>query len=172
MTKQRTDETEAWEERINALLEGELDSAEADALKADARHDQRLAAAIIDAYQLQRAMEHVRPERAPASLRRKLRRIPRQHRPAYLQPRFAVAMAIVPLLVVAVVLQQPRQPSDAEIQQARQDLAVAFAYIDRVSDRTFSRMEQEVGDELKNAVGGSIIKSIYKPKSATQENPA
>jgi hypothetical protein len=172
MTEHRTDGTGDREERINALLEGELDVAAAEALKAEARDDRQLAAAIIDAYQLQQAMEHLRPEQAPASLRRRLRRIPRQHRPAYLQPRFAAAMAIVPLLVVAVVLMQPRQPSQAEIQQARQDLAVAFAYIDRVSDRTFSRMEQEVGDELKDAVGGSVIKSISKPKSTTQENPA
>jgi anti-sigma factor RsiW len=172
MTENRKDKTAHQEELINALLDGDLDSDEAEALKAEATGDQRLARAIIEAYQLQRAMEHVQVETAPASLRRKLRRVPREHRPMYLQPRFAMAMAVVPLLVVSMVLMQTRQPSQAEIEQARQQLAIAFAYIDQVSDRTFDRIGNEVGGELKDAVGGSVIRSIPKPKSVIQEEQA
>jgi anti-sigma factor RsiW len=172
MTENRKDKTAHQEELINALLDGDLDSDEAEALKAEATGDQRLARAIIEAYQLQRAMEHVQVETAPASLRRKLRRVPREHRPVYLQPRFAMAMAVVPLLVVSMVLMQTRQPSQAEIEQARQQLAIAFAYIDQVSDRTFDRIGNEVGGELKDAVGGSVIRSIPKPKSVIQEEQA
>ena len=172
MTENRKDKTAHQEELINALLDGDLDSDEAEALKAEATGDQRLARAIIEAYQLQRAMEHVQVETAPASLRRKLRRVPREHRPMYLQPRFAMAMAVVPLLVVSMVLMQTRQPSQAEIEQARQQLAIAFAYIDQVSDRTFDRIGNEVGGELKDAVGGSVIRSILKPKSVIQEEQA
>ncbi|NIP19133.1 MAG: hypothetical protein GWM87_13970 [Xanthomonadales bacterium] len=172
MTEYRNDKADPREERINALLDGELDSAEAELLKADARSDRELAAAIIEAYQLQRAMEEVRTEPAPSSLRRKLRRIPRESRPMFLQPRYVAALAVVPLLVISMVLLQPRQPSQTDIEKARQDLAVAFAYIDRVGDRTFDRIEQEVGGELKDAVGGGVVRSISKPKSVTQENPA
>jgi anti-sigma factor RsiW len=172
MIENRKDKTAHQEELINALLDGDLDSDEAEALKAEATGDQRLARAIIEAYQLQRAMEHVQVETAPASLRRKLRRVPREHRPMYLQPRFAMAMAVVPLLVVSMVLMQTRQPSQAEIEQARQQLAIAFAYIDQVSDRTFDRIGNEVGGELKDAVGGSVIRSIPKPKSVIQEEQA
>jgi anti-sigma factor RsiW len=172
MTDQGKNGFDAWEERINALLDGELDPAEAQALKSEATRDQRLAAAIVEAYQLQRAMEHVRVERAPASLRRKLRRIPGQHRPLYLQPRWAAALAAVPLLVISMVLLQPREPSQAEIDKARQELAIAFAYIDRVSDRALDRIEQEVGGELTDAVGESVMKSIPRHETEPQENRA
>jgi hypothetical protein len=168
MTEHKAHGPEYWEEKINALLDGDLEPDDAEALKAEATDDQRLATAIIEAYQLQRAMEHVGMEKAPASLRRRLRRIPREHRPVYLQPRWAMAFAIVPLMVISIVLLQPREPSQAQIDQARKELAVAFAYIDRVSDRTFNRIEHEVGGELKNAVGASVIKSIPKSKSQTQ----
>ena len=165
MSKQDAHGPDYWEEKINALLDGDLAPREADALKSEATENQRLATAIIEAYQLQRAMEHVQVEKAPASLKRRLRRIPGEHRPAYLQPRWAMAFAIVPLVVISVAMLQPREPTAAQIDQARKELAVAFAYIDRVSDRTFNRIEQEVGGELKNAVGGSVIKSISKPKT-------
>ena len=45
-----------WEDQINALLDGELDDAQADALKGAAEQDQALARAIIEAYQLQQLM--------------------------------------------------------------------------------------------------------------------
>ena len=172
MTEQGNNGFDAWEERINALLEGALDPDEAEALKSEATEDQRLARAIIEAYQLQRAMEHVRLEKAPASLKRKLRRIPGSHRPLYAQPRWAVALAAVPVLVVSVVLMQPDTPSRAEVEQARRELATAFAYIDRVGDRALNRIELEVGGELKDAVGGSVMKSIPKSETQLQENPA
>ena len=172
MTDHKTHGPEYWEEKINALLDGDLDPSEADALKSEATDNQRLATAIIEAYQLQRAMEHVQVENAPASLKRRLHRIPSKHRPVYLQPRWAMAFAIVPLVVISIAMLQPREPSAAQIDQARKELAVAFAYIDRVSDRTFNRIEHEVGSELKNAVGGSVIKSIPKLKSKTQEKQA
>ena len=97
--------------------------------------------------------------------------------PFFPQQRFQcgpAALATVPVLVISLVLMQPNEPSQAEIEQARQELATAFAYIGRVSDRTFSRIEHEVGGELKDAVGGSVIKSIPKSEhqTQTQENQA
>ena len=66
---------EKWEEKINALIDGELDPLGADELKAEATDDRELARAIVEAYQLQQAMEAVKVERAPASLRKKLKAI-------------------------------------------------------------------------------------------------
>ena len=57
---------ENWEEKINALLDGELDPNESEQLKWAASNDQDLARSIVEAYQLQRAMEHVQVEKAPA----------------------------------------------------------------------------------------------------------
>ena len=166
------DDIGKWETQINALLDGELDVAGAEALKAAATDDQKLARDIIEAYQLQQAMEQLRPERAPASLRRKLKKIPRQHaeRPVHLQPRWAAAFAAVPLAVLSLWLALPQQPSRAEVEQAAAELALAFAYIEQVSSRTAGRIEHEVGSELNAAVGGSVIKSI--PQSESKEKQA
>jgi len=185
---------ESREEKINALLDGELNADESKSLKRAATTDQDLAADIVEAYQLQRAMEHVQVEKAPASLRRKLKLIPRQNRPVLLQPRWVMAFAVVPLMLISVALMRspetPESPAQgielqqvsidqtaidqtgivqtsteqARIDQARQDLAVAFAYIDQVSDRTSSRIETELGGGMSQAVAGSIFKTIQHQK--------
>ncbi len=165
---------ETREERINALLEGELNQDESEALKRAATGDQELARAIIEAYQLQRAMEHVQAEKAPASLRRSLKQIPRQNRPVFLQRRWAMAFAVVPLVILSVFLLRSPEPSVTQAQpvntemarpeQARQDLAVAFAYVDKVSDITGNRIESELGGEMSDAVAGSIFKTIQHQK--------
>jgi len=164
----------AWEARINALLDGELGEAEAEELKQAANDDQRLAREIIEAYQLQQALEQLRVEAAPASLTRRLRRIPREQsrRTWFAQPRWAAAFAAVPLAVLALWLAQPREPSRAEIERAAADLAIAFSYIEKVSDKTVGQIEREVGGELQQAVGGSMIRSIPKTTSESQEKQA
>jgi len=165
---------EHWEARINALLDGELGSDEAEGLKAEATRDQQLAREIVEAYQLQQALERLGTESAPAGLRRRLRRIPREHgrRPLLMQPRWVAAFATVPLLAIALALLQPQQPSRAEVERAAAELAVAFAYIDRLSQRTASQIEQQVGGQLAEAVGGSVLKSIPQPESHSQEKQA
>jgi len=70
-----------WEARINKLLDGELDENATAVLKREAGEDRQLARAIIEAYELQRGMDHLGIERAPASLRKKLRQIPRAEKP-------------------------------------------------------------------------------------------
>lgn len=157
-------EMEAVEARINDLLEGRLDDSEAERLKRDAQADHELATAIIDAFQLQKAMAELKVERAPASLRRRLRKIPAQSRPAWQQPRWVLAYATVPVLALAMVMMQPSSPSAAEIEKARQDLAVAFAYIDRVSVRTSHTIQSEIGSEMSRAVAKPIIESIHEQK--------
>lgn len=174
MTEHQKLDKEEWEAKINALLDGELDQDEAEALKWAATADQELARSIVEAYQLQRAMENVHVEKAPASLRRSLKQIPRQHRPAIFQPRWVAAFAVVPIIIVSVFLLRAIEPGtapvaqpDAEmvkLEQARQDLAVAFAYIDLVSDKTSNRIESELGGELSNAVAGPIFKTINQQK--------
>jgi hypothetical protein len=62
------------------------------------------------------------------------------------------AFAAVPLLVAVVMLMQPRQPSPLEVEQARQQLAVAFYYIDKVGYRTGNEIKNVLGDELRHSV--------------------
>jgi anti-sigma factor RsiW len=169
MTEHKNQDADMREARINALLDGELDDQQAEQLKADATDDQALARAIIEAYQLQRAMEQVRVEPAPASLRRKLKRIPRDSRPTYLQPRWVAAFAAIPLAVLGLVLIQPSAPPagqirQAEIEQAQRDLAVAFAYIDQVGNLAGKQIETQLVDEMSDAVAGSIFRTVQHQK--------
>jgi hypothetical protein len=174
MTENSKPDSQNREEQINALLEGELDHEQSEALKWAATGDQELASAIVDAYQLQRAMEHVSVEKAPASLRRSLKKIPAQHRPAFMQPRWAMAFAVVPLMIVSVYFLSAQQPAAVtppamtaemvKLEQAKDDLAVAFAYIGQVSDKTSNRIETELGGEMSDAVAGTIFRNIQQQK--------
>ena len=105
---------EKWEDRINALLDGELSADDAELLKAEASDDRELARAIVEAYQLQQAMDQVNVERAPQSLTKRLNAIPREHRstPVFslFQPRWAMALAAIPLVVIS---RQPDAPGYA-----------------------------------------------------------
>jgi len=167
---------EKWEEQINALLDGELSSADADLLKAEASDDRELARAIIEAYQLQKAMDAIRVERAPDSLRKRLRAIPRQQRPApvfrILQPRWVMALAAIPLVVFSVSLMQPEEPSAQEIAKARQDLAIAFAYLDKAGQFTGQEIESTVGNTMSDAIAGSVIRNIKSQNETSKENEA
>jgi hypothetical protein len=165
-----------WESQVNALLDGELEPADAEALKQAASEDHALAQTIISAYQLQRGLDQLGVEKAPASLRRSLRNIPREQkrlksRPGRLTipwPRMA-AFAAVPLLVIGVVMLQPRQPSAAEVEQARQELSVAFSYLDRINSRASGRIVDVLGSELRSGVKDNISEHIPYTESSRKE---
>jgi len=166
MTSRERKDLPEWEAQFNALLDGELDKASSDALKQAASEDHELARAIIEAWQLQRGMDQLEIDRAPASLRRKLRRIPRSHRHIHWPRRrvMAAALAAVPLLTIGLLLVQPHPPSQADVEQARQDLAVAFSYIDKVGDRAGDRIYRVLGSELHHSVSKNISRHIPYPK--------
>ena len=167
---------EKFEAQINALLDGELNHDDAELLKAEASDDRELARAIIEAYQLQKAMDEIRVERAPASLRKKLQAIPRQQRataaPAFLQPRWIMAAAVVPLVLVVASLMQPDTPSAEEIEQARYELALAFAYLDRAGKRAGNEIEMTVGHTMSDAITGTVIRNIKSQYESPEEKEA
>ena len=162
---------EKREDRINALLDGELSAADADLLKAEAADDRELAQAIVEAYQLQQVMDTVEVERAPASLSRRLRAIPRQHKPKFnlFQPRWVTALAAIPLVIIAVSLMQPDTPSASEVTQARQEMAIAFTYLDRAGVITGREIESTVGHTMANAVTGSVNRAIKSQNLTSKE---
>jgi anti-sigma factor RsiW len=170
------DYDENWEQQINALLDGELGQADADELKSAATDDRELARAIVEAYQLQQAMDDIGIEPAPASLKKRLRAIPRQQKPtsvfSLLQPRWVTALAAVPLLVIAVSLMQPKTPSEQEIAKARQELAIAFAYIDKAGAMTGRGIESTVGNTMSDAIAGSVIRNIKSQYETSKEKEA
>jgi len=112
-------------------------------------------------------------EKAPPGLTRRLMRIPQEHGgreplwsrllPRRGAPRWLLvpALATIPLLVIGLVLMQPRQPTRAEVEEARQDLAVAFSYLDKVGLRTAREIQEVLEDGLERPVKGELRK--YMP---------
>ena len=170
------DYDENWEQQINALLDGELGQSDTDELKSAATDDRELARAIVEAYQLQRVMADIKVERAPASLNKRLRAIPREQRPAagikLFQPRWVMALAAVPLAIIAVSIMQPDTPSEAEIVKARQELAIAFAYLDKAGAMTGRGIEATVGNTMADAVTGSVNRAIKLQNETSKEKEA
>jgi hypothetical protein len=162
-----------WESQVNQLLDGELDKSSTDALKRAATENQELARAIVEAYELQRDMSRLGIEKAPVSLRKKLRRIPRAEKPRLYQRRWfmATAMASVPVLAITLFLMQPQQPSTADVEKARQDLALAFSYIDKVGNRTGGYLQNVLGAELRHGVTDNFSKHFpYTEHTQEEEN--
>jgi hypothetical protein len=184
-----------WEAQINAMLDGELDDSQAEALKSAAERDQKLARAIIEAYELQRLTASLPREEAPASLRRKLlaipaeqtvdrkaasaaaRRGPQPHeardRHGWLewlrQPQWVAAAAAVPLALLLVLTisgpdrgQRP-PPTQAEISQARQDLALALAYLERAGRATERRIDSHFDRRIAAPVTEEMVRAIEEP---------
>lgn len=168
-----------WEAQINALLDGELDEQSTAVLKAAAAANPELAQAIIEAHRLHASLEQLRIERAPASLRRKLKRIPRSEsrRRRWLGiPRWAAvgAVAAIPLVVIAMVMMQssggPGRYTEAEIRQAREDLALAFSYIDRIGQRAGEHMRGELAKELRSSVTDNVARHMPFTHQSQEEN--
>lgn len=179
-----------WEAEINALLEGELDQAAAEALKAAAAEDSRLAAAIVEAWQLQKSMDELQLEKAPPSLRRQLRRIPRQQRRASRRPWLSLdgwvpagAMAAVVLIALALVFGRSggngTQPTAArngvdmaQVEQARRELATAFRYLDKVGLRVGQEIQAELNDELSDPIKDNLSKHLPYTGQSQKEKHA
>jgi hypothetical protein len=119
-------------------------------------------------------------EKAPASLKHRLKRIPQEERGD--RPRWpwlfpgplpkwvmAPAFAAVPLILLTVFMMQPRQPSPADIEQARQDLAVAFAYINKAGNRTGNQIQTVLGGELRHGVKDKLSEHIPFTEQSLEE---
>lgn len=130
---------------------------------------------------LEALLDRLHVEKAPASLTRRLYRIPAEERRAqrggswlaWLRPAprwvLAPALAAVPLLVVALLLMQAQQPSRAEVEQARHDVAVAFAYLDKVGLRTGREIQDVLGSELRHVVKEPLSEHMPFTESIRKE---
>ena len=114
--------------------------------------------------QLDRLLATLEVESAPASLSSRLNRIPEEEGSkgwkwpwqwfADSQPRWvmAPAFAVIAVAVITVALMQDRGPSAAEVEQARKDVAIAFAYLDKAGLRTGAEIQDVLGSELRHSV--------------------
>jgi hypothetical protein len=71
---------------------------------------------------------------------------------------------VAAVVAVGVVLTLPRQPSEAEVLQARQELALAFSYIDKVGVIAGEEIQAVLGvklrEELRDPVKDNLSKHI------------
>jgi hypothetical protein len=100
--------------------------------------------------QLDRLFEQISIERAPASLRRRLRRIPGEEQPR--ESWWKRLLAPPP----GVVLVMPRQPSQEDVLLARQELAVAFSYIEQAGLATSREIQSVLDEGLRHPVKGNL----------------
>ena len=184
-----------YESRINALLEGELTPEEAEALKAAARKDSRLAEAIVAAWQLQESLDRLSIEKAPASLRQRLQRIPAEYgepevRSGFGLGRWALSLGVVAIAAVSLTLvlepknsetaspggpgQVAGQPDQAampdEVAEARRELAIAFHYLDKAGLRTSREIRSVLSEELAAPVKDNLWKHLpYMPQGSKEK---
>ena len=144
--------------------------------------------------QLDALFRKVGIEKAPTSLTRRLHRIPAEEgqeagwrrllRPAGVPRRVLVPAFAAALLAVGVVLtlpeptlpersvphsNVPQRPSQAEVLQARQDLALAFKYIDKAGVITGREIQSVLGDELIGPVKDNLSKHIPFTEQSLKE---
>ncbi len=182
---------EHWEAQINALLDGELGAEETAELRREAEHNAALARAIVDAYALQSSLDALQLERAPDSLRARLADIPQAEKARtsaeprlswFGMPRWvaAGAMAAVPLAVVAMLMMQapetgpaPEQPqfTQEQIEQAARDVQTAFAYLDRIGERTGLEIQGQLAKELSHGVNDNVAEHMpFTSRNKREEN--
>jgi hypothetical protein len=151
------------EDLVNALIDGELNEAQIRELTASVDDDRILARTIIEAFQLQQAMAAIPVQRAPASLGKKLRSIPRRQkalaRPVFFNPRWAFALAAIPLMAV-LVYQSVDGQNTAEVAQGKRDLALALSYFNKTSRRATARIESAIDNGLAVPVTDNTVRTL------------
>ncbi|MEJ8568757.1 hypothetical protein [Elongatibacter sediminis] len=168
------------EAAINALIDGELDEAGIERLRAAAADDRALAQAIVDAWRLQKSLDDLQLERAPSRLSRKLRRIPREQRRARVAwPRRVAAGAFASAVLAAFAMMMTvGDPSGEDAldteQQARaasaaRDLAIAFHYLDKVGLRAGNRIQSVLADEVAEPVTRNFSRHLPYTEQARKE---
>ena len=62
--------------------------------------------------------------------------------------------------------------AEAEIAKARQELAIAFAYLDKAGQFTGREIESTVGNTMSDAIAGSVIRNIKSQNETSKEKEA
>jgi len=149
---------QAFDDAIEELLAGDLDSKQAEQLKQASTSDQAMASAIIDAWTLREGLDELELETVPAALEKRLLAIPSQSknrtkRFTWLNPAswqaghsWAVGSALVMTLIIAIGINS--QPSRAEILQAREDIQIALVYL----GKSLNQADRVPRDELSHKV--------------------
>ncbi len=154
---------EHWQKAIDDLLDGNLSAGEAKALRQEAKGDEQLARAIIDAYQIQGELESMGMEPAPESLQKRLRAIPSQQRgrrTPQLRWMGALATSAAALVLLIGINRDQQEPTVVEITLARAELAIAFSYLNTIGHKAGLEIKREIGGTMKDALFTGIREGV------------
>ncbi len=123
--------------------------------------------------QLQRLMADIPRRRAPARLRRKLRRIPGEHGDApslpWLVPRWAFAAAAVPLVAALSLHWHGQWQQHQDIAQGRRDLALALTYLQQARERVNPRLEAALRGSVTGPVADHTLEVLEQSMDFKRE---
>ena len=123
--------------------------------------------------QLQQALAELPVDEAPSTLRRKLRRIPRQQRagerPLWLRPAWIAAFALLPLTVLVVLQQQRLAQQEQQIAQGKRDLALALTYVQKANRLARGQVIDAISGSMTRPVADNTIHALQQPLEITRE---
>jgi len=164
-----------WDAQINALIDGDLDENQTAALMAAAAQKPELLRDLEQAQQLQQlqqALYRMPAQRAPRSLRDKLRRIGQEHSsrwsPSMAWWRWGAIAAAIPVLLVMNINDEQLAPSAMEIEQGRRDLAVALAYLEKAGQQAALEIDSSINSRVAGSIRDNSVQ-ILRNQMDTQE---
>ena len=158
----------AREAQINALLDGELNDTDRVALERAAENDPALADALAAALELHKLLGSMPRVKAPGRVRRRLLAVAGHPVSDTWLPGGAL-LAALGVGIVMLLPRQPGHPTEAELVQARRELALALGYVERTSARTREIIDQELDTGLFRPVTENTATALSLPLSKQEE---
>jgi len=169
-------EESEFEQLLDAFIDGDLEPDQRQVLLARASEDPALGASLANAMELQQALSGLPKLQAPASLTRKLQQIPQplsHWADNWLRrPRWAYAAILVLSLMGGREIYQQHQQQlaqQAELAQARQDLALALAYLNKVNRNANTQIQLTVNEATAKPVARVTTKTLQNQLQPRQE---
>lgn len=163
---------QAFDDAIEELLAGDLDTQQAERLKQASVSDQAMASAIINAWALRKGLDELELETVPLVLEKRLLDIPKQtqgqnNRWAWLNPAnwqaghsWAVGSALAMSLIIAIGVNS--QPNRAEILQAREDIQIALEYLGKSLNQADRITRDELSEQVQKILAGQQPSKSHK----------
>lgn len=77
----------------------------------------------------------------------------------------AIASLAAVVIIGLFFIEQSQQPTEQEIQRAKQELAIAFAYLNAVNKTTNAKVKQTLNARLQQVSVSPVLNVVVRPKS-------
>lgn len=165
-----SNQNDSKEKSLQALLQGKLSDTDAQSVRSELEAEEQRAKVFMETYLQQNSLERSGIEKAPESLRRRIRAIPVQYERSGRSLLHLGAIATVVLSIIVGLLvyhgPAPDEPTPEEIDQARRELIIAFNYLEDIGQQTSNYMSREIGGAMEHALIKGIVHGISEePKN-------